>query len=118
MLTYVKSINNIVADALSQLSHLDEVNSTTCVPDTNLAEFFLNEQSYDALINPVDLVTIDKAQQTDKGLLRKLKAGMPNLQLKTFCGEAQVIWQDNLIYTPKTLQACVCHRMVSHYAMS
>ena len=43
LLTYVKGTNNIVADALSRLSRLNEVIFTTCVPDTDLAEFFLNE---------------------------------------------------------------------------
>ena len=69
LLTYVKSTTNIVADALSRLSRLNEVNFTTCVPDTDLAEFFLNERSDNALIYPLDLVTIAKAQQTDKHLL-------------------------------------------------
>ena len=56
------------------------------VPDENLAQCFLNERANDALIHQLDLTTIDKAQQQDKALLSKLKAGTPNLQLKTFCG--------------------------------
>ena len=72
-----------------------------------LAALFLNERTDDALINPLDLVTIEKEQQQDKALLLKLKAGTPNLQLKTFCGGVQVICQGNLIYIPKTLQESV-----------
>ncbi len=54
LLTYVKGTSNIVADALSQLSRLNEVNFTTCVSGTDLADFFLNEQSDDALNYPLD----------------------------------------------------------------
>ncbi len=85
-LTYVKGTTNIVADALSRLSGLEDLNFHTLVSDTDLANLFLNERADDALIYPLDLVTIDKAQQNDKHLLRKIQAKTPNLQLKTCCG--------------------------------
>ena len=70
-LTYVKGTTNIVADALSRLSRLEDLNFHTVVLDTDLADFFLNERAKnDALIYPLDLITIDKAQQNDKDLLR------------------------------------------------
>jgi hypothetical protein len=116
-LNYVKGTNNIVADALSRLSRLEDVHLHECISDTNLAEQFLNERADDALIYPLDLPAIDKAQQADKALLRQLQAGKSNLQLKTFRGGVQVICQDNLIYIPKTLQARVTewyHIMLCH----
>ena len=116
-LTYVKGTTNIVADALSCLSRLEDLNFHTVVSDTDLAEFFLNKRADDALIYPLDLITIDKAQQNDQDLLRKLQANTPNLQPKTFHGGVQVICQDGLIYIPKTLQSA-SHRMVSLDAMS
>jgi transposase InsO family protein len=116
-LTYVKGTTNIVADALSRLSRLEELNFHTVVSDTDLAEFFLNERADDALIYPLDLITIDKAQRNDKDLLRQLQAKAPNLQPKTFRGGVQVICQDGLIYIPKTLRARVTewyHLMLCH----
>ena len=116
-LTYVKCTNNIVADALSRLARIDTPDFREYVPDENLAKCFLNERAADALIYPLDLTTIDKAQQQDEALLRKRKAGTPNLQIKTFCGGVQVICQDDLIYIPKTLQARVTewyHLMLCH----
>ena len=116
-LTYVKGTTNIVADALSRLSRLEDLNFHTVVLDTDLAEFFLNERADDALIYPLDLITIDKAQQNDKDLLRQLQAKAPNLQPKTFRGGVQVICQDGLIYIPKSLRARVTewyHLMLCH----
>ena len=116
-LTYVKGTTNIVADALSRLSRLEDVNFHACVPNNDLAELFLNERADDALIYPLDLVLIDKEQQKDTALLRKLQAGTPHLQTKTFRGGVQVICQDDLIYIPKTLQARVTewyHLMLCH----
>jgi hypothetical protein len=98
-----KGTNNIVADALSRLSRLEDVNFHACVSDDDLAELFLNERADDALIYPLDLTAITKAQQKDTMLLCQLHAG--TCTLKTFHGGVQVICQDNLIYIPKTLQA-------------
>ena len=64
-LTYVKGNNNIVADALSRLARIDTPDFREYVPDENLAECFLNERANDALMYPLDLTTIDKAQQKD-----------------------------------------------------
>ena len=96
-LAYVKGTTNIVADALSQLSGLEDVNFHACVPNNDLAELFFNERADDAHIYLLDLVLIDKEQQKDTALLRKLQAGTPHLQTKTFRGGVQVICQDNLI---------------------
>ena len=98
-LTYFEVTNSIVADALSRLARIDTLDFCESVPDENLAKCFLNERADDALIYALHLTMIDKAQQQDKALLSKLKAGTPNLQLKTFHGGPQVICQDNLIYT-------------------
>ena len=60
---------------------------------------------------------IDKAQQNNKDLLRKLQAKTPDLQPKTFRGGVQIICQDGLIYIPKTLRARVTewyHLMLCH----
>jgi hypothetical protein len=114
-LTYVKGTNNIVADALSRLSRLEDVNFHACVSDDDLAELFLNERADDALIYPLDLTAITKAQQKDTLLLRQLQAG--TCTLKTFRGGVQVICQNGLIYIPKTLQARVTewyHLMLCH----
>ena len=74
-LTYVKGTNNIVADALSRLARIDTPDFREYVQDENLAKCFLNERADDTLIYPLDLTTIDKAQQQDKALLSKHKAG-------------------------------------------
>ena len=66
-LTYIKGTTNIVADALS--SHLEDF---SCVPDNDLAKLFLNKRANDARINPLNLVLIDKEEQKDTALLRKL----------------------------------------------
>ena len=116
-LTYVKGTTKIVADALSRLSQLEDLNFHTVVSDTDLADFFFNERADDALIYPLDLITIDKAQKNDNDLLRQLQAKAPNLKPKTFRGGVQVICQDGLIYIPKTLRARVTewyHLMLCH----
>ena len=99
-LTYVKGTTNIVADALSRLSRLDDINFHACVPNNDLAKLFLNERADDALIYPLDLVLIDKEQQKDTALLRKLQAGTPNLQTKPFVGvyksSVRTIWSTYL----------------------
>ena len=106
-LAYIKGTTNIVADTLSRLSPLEDINFHVCVPDNDLTKLYLNERANNAIISPLDLVLIDKEQQKDTALLCKLQAGRPTLQTKTFCGGVQVICQDDLIYIPKTLQARV-----------
>ena len=57
-LNYVKGSNNIVADALSRLSRLEDLNFHECVPDNDLAELVLNERANDALIYPLESLLI------------------------------------------------------------
>ncbi len=118
--TYVKGITNIVAaNVLSNLSQLKDINFHTAVSDNDLTDkIFLNQCADDALIYPFSFNTISKAQQNDTDLYRKLRTGMSHLQPKpAFCGGAQVICQDGLIYVPKALQVRVkefYHLMLCH----
>ena len=50
-LTYVKGTNNIVADALCNLSRLEDINFHACVSNDDLAKLFINERADDAMMH-------------------------------------------------------------------
>ena len=114
-LIYLKGEKNVVADALSRLSSLDNEKPS---PTTDVAELFAGDKLPDDIF-PLSFKLIEQQQRLDQDLLLKVQKD-DNYSLQVFPGgdkTRELIVKDGKIVLPATLQArCVrwYHEMLCH----